>query len=247
MCLRGKANTRTWKLRSSGEVISLSTKIKNHDKMKRINWLLSLSLFCYASVYAQGKTQFDLRRMLAENKLMIDKSHKLEALRDAERNGITCNNNVWLKNIDFEYGTINVDIRGRNEFLNSFPGIAFHASDTSANYEVVYFRPFNFRSSDPVRRTWSVQYMSLPEYPFDRLRKESPGQFEHEILPDPKPEDWIHARIVVQKDSITVYVNGMATPSLVTKCLGKRGNGMISLWTDQTTADFANLTITNIR
>jgi hypothetical protein len=86
--------------------------------------------------------------------------------------------------------------------------------------------------------------MSLPEYGYDRLRKENKGQFESEILPDPKPEDWIHARIVISKDSIKVYVNDMGKPALAVKTLGKRGNGMFSLWTDATTADFANLVIT---
>ena len=150
---------------------------------------------------------------------------------------------MWLTGVDFGYGTIEVDIRGRNEFLHSFPGIAFHAADTSKNYDVVYFRPFNFRHADPVRRTWSVQYTSLPEYPYDRLRKENTGQFESEILPDPKPEDWLHARIVISKDSIKVYVNGMDKPSLAVKNLQSRANGQVGLWADLTTADFANLSI----
>jgi hypothetical protein len=166
-------------------------------------------------------------------------------MQDGDKKGVTCNDNVWLQNVDFSYGTIELDIRGRNEFLKSFPGIAFHASDTSRNYEVVYFRPFNFQSPDPVRRTWSVQYMSLPEYSYDRLRKENTGQFESEILPNPRPEDWIHARIVIKKDSINVYVNGMDKPSLAVRTLQKRNNGMFCLWADATTADFANLVITN--
>jgi hypothetical protein len=87
--------------------------------------------------------------------------------------------------------------------------------------------------------------MRLPEYPYDRLRKENTGQFESEILPNPKPEDWIHARIVIKKDSIKVYVNGMDKPSLVVKSLQKRSKGMFCLWADATVAEFANLVITN--
>src|SRR5579863_5263452 len=127
-------------------------------------------------------------------------ANPVQVFNEQEKKGITCRGNVWLKDMHFEYGTIELDIRGRDQFLNSFPGIAFHASDTSGNYEVIYFRPFNFRFPDPQRRTWSVQYMSLPEYPYDRLRKENRGQFESEILPNPKPVDWIHARIVLTKD-----------------------------------------------
>ena len=200
-------------------------------------------LFALISSRAFGQT-IDLQKELANGGLIFGTANVVTTMQDGDKKGINCHGNVWLKDIDFTYGTIELDIRGRNEFLNSFPGIAFHASDTSRNYEVVYFRPFNFQSKDPVRRTWSVQYMSLPEYSYDRLRKESKGQFESEILPNPKPEDWVHAKIIVTQDNITVYVNGMEKPSLIAKSLAKRDNGHFGLWTDATIADFANLVIT---
>lgn len=213
--------------------------------MKRGFFILALLAWYNVPAHSQQKVIFDLQRMLAEHHLMITSPYEIHPLADGNKKGITCNDNVWLKGVDFGYGTIELDIRGRNEFLHSFAGIAFHAADTSRNYDVVYFRPFNFRSADPVRRTWSVQYMSLPAYPYDRLRKENTSQFESEILPDPKPEDWIHARILIGKDSIKVYINGMNKPSLAVKNLGKRNNGMFCLWADATTVDFANLVVTN--
>jgi len=85
--------------------------------------------------------------------------------------------------------------------------------------------------------------MSLPEYRYDRLRKENTGQFENEIIPNPKPEDWIHARIVIAKDSIIVYVNRMDKPSLSVRTLQNRSKGLLGLWTDATVAEFANLVI----
>jgi hypothetical protein len=206
--------------------------------MKKI---ILLAVLLYGSnAFCQN---LNLQQMLAANKLVGVPASDAQSMQDGDKRGITIKNNIWLTGTDFSYGTIEVDIRGRNEFLHSFPGIAFHAADTSKNYDVVYFRPFNFRHSDPVRRTWSVQYCSLPDYSYDRLRKEFTGQFESEILPDPKPEDWIHARIVISTDSIKVYVNGMDKPSLVTKNLQSRASGQIGLWVDYTTADFANLTI----
>lgn len=185
----------------------------------------------------------DLQQMLAGQRLAGVPASDAQLMRDGDKKGITIKNNVWLTGIDFSYGTIEVDIRGRNEFLHSFPGIAFHAADTSKNYDIVYFRPFNFQHVDTNRRKWSVQYMSLPDYSFERLRKEFTGQFESEILPNPKPGDWIHARIVISKDSIKVYVNGMAKPSLAVKSLQSRAIGQVGLWVDLTTADFANLSI----
>ena len=208
--------------------------------MKKTIFIL-VALLISAKGFGQA---IDLQKMLAHGKLMSVHSSQVKPFEEGDKKGITCLNNVWLKDIDFSYGTIELDIRGRNEFLKSFPGIAFYAADTSRNYDVVYFRPFNFRHADPVRRTWSVQYMSLPQYGFDRLRKENTGQFECEITPNPKPEDWIHARIVIAKDSIKVYVSGMDKPSLSVRTLQNRSKGMFGLWTSATAAEFANLVIT---
>ena len=202
--------------------------------------LILAALLMSTKVFSQA---IDLKQMLTDGKLLLLSSSQAKPFEEGDKKGITCRDNVWLKDVDFSYGTIEVDIRGRNEFLKSFPGVAFYAADTSRNYDVVYFRPFNFRHADPVRRTWSVQYMSLPQYGYDRLRKENTGQFESEIIPNPKPEDWIHARIVVTKDSIKVYVNGIDKPSLSVRTLQGRSKGMFGLWTDGTLAEFANLTI----
>jgi len=207
--------------------------------MKKLVFILTLLLI---GVKSFSQT-IDLQKMLADGNVVYGPSSSVKPFDEGDKKGITCRDNVWLKGVDFTYGTIELDIRGRNEFLKSFPGIAFYAADTSRNYDVIYFRPFNFRHTDPVRRTWSVQYMSLPQYGYDRLRKENTGQFESEIIPNPKPEDWIHARIVVTKDSIKVYVNGMDKPSLSVRTLQGRSKGMFGLWTDGTVAEFANLTI----
>ncbi len=207
--------------------------------MKKVIFILA-ALLVSARLFSQT---IDLQKMLADGTLLTLSSSQAKPFEDGDKKGITCHDNVWLNDSDFSYGTIELDIRGRNEFLKSFPGIAFYAADTSRNYDVVYFRPFNFRHVDPVRRTWSVQYMSLPQYGYDRLRKENTGQFESEIVPNPKPEDWIHARIVISKDSIKVYVNGKDKPSLSVRSLQNRSKGMFGLWTDATVAEFANLTI----
>jgi hypothetical protein len=209
--------------------------------MKKLVFILTLLLI---GVKSFSQT-IDLQKMLADGNLVYGPSSGVKPFDEGDKKGITCRDNVWLKGVDFTYGIIELDIRGRNEFLKSFPGIAFYAADTSRNYDVIYFRPFNFSHTDPVRRTWSVQYMSLPQYGYDRLRKENTGQFESEIIPNPKPEDWIHARIVIAKDSIKVYVNGMDKPSLSVRTLQGRSKGMFGLWTDGTVAEFANVLITN--
>lgn len=85
----------------------------------------------------------------------------------------------------------------------------------------------------------------MPDYPYDRLRKEQTGKFENDIKPNPKPEDWFHARIVITKDSTIVYVNGNTKPSLSVKNLSKKTNGLIGLWafSGPVMSDFANLVV----
>jgi len=41
-------------------------------------------------------------------------------------------------------------------------GIAFHGSDNKT-LDAIYFRPFNFQSTDPVRKIHAVQYVSHPD------------------------------------------------------------------------------------
>src|ERR1700754_594224 len=120
--------------------------------MKRL--LFILPIFLIGNAYAQQKQTFDLSRMLAENKLIIYPNQKIGVIEDGSKQGINCNGIVWLKGINFDQGTVELDLRGRNEFLKSFLGIAYHGTDT-LHYETIYFRPFNFRSPDAVRRTWS--------------------------------------------------------------------------------------------
>ena len=76
------------------------------------------------------------------------------------------------------------------------------------------------------------------------LRAASPLVYENSITPPPKANEWFHASIVVKNDSIKVYVNHSETPSLQVKKLGDVKDGMIGLWDNELSGDFANLTIT---
>src|ERR1700761_1813782 len=68
---------------------------------------------------------------------------------------------AWIKGKSFSTGTIELDIKGKDKPQGSFIGMAFHGSNDST-FEVVYFRPFNFRSTDPVRKGHAVQYVASP-------------------------------------------------------------------------------------
>lgn len=58
-----------------------------------------------------------------------------------------------------------------------FIGITFRASADNSKYETFYLRPTNGRADDQVRRNHTLQYMAIPGYDFDRLRKEAPEKY----------------------------------------------------------------------
>lgn len=134
---------------------------------------------------------------------------------------------LWLKNYNFSNGTIELDIKGKDERGRSFVGIAFHASGDET-FDGVYFRPFNFKS--PERNSHSVQYISMPDNDWSALRKEFPGKYENKISPAPEPDQWLHAKIVVEYPRVTVYVNGAQKASLEVDQISDRKEGMLGLW-----------------
>ncbi|WP_164851192.1 family 16 glycoside hydrolase [Larkinella soli] len=167
-----------------------------------------------------------------------------EAVRFDEKPG---DGVAWIEKETFGEGVIEVDIRGKDMLQKSFVGIAFHGTD-DRTFDAVYFRPFNFRASDPVRRVHAVQYMSLPDFDWQRLRKERTDQFEKAVEPAPDPNGWFHARIVVEGKQVSVFVDGSAAPSLVVTKLNDRRTGRIGLWVgNESGGDFANLKITSAR
>ena len=206
--------------------------------------LLLLSLFVIPSSLVLGQeVKYDLQKLLKENQLITYSPQETQLLDDPEKSAIASKGIVWLKDINFKDGTIEVDLRGKDVFLKSFLGIAFHAVDTST-YDVIYFRPFNFRHADTLRRKWSVQYMSIPDFNYARLRKEHPLMYENAVTPVPKADEWFHATIIVRGNDLYVYVNHATEPSLKVKKLNTRTDGKIGLWSDELPGNFANLSIT---
>jgi len=67
--------------------------------------------------------------------------------------------NCMVKGVEFSNGTIELDIRGKDLFQQSFVGIAFHGVDNET-YDGIYFRPFNFSQLIPF-----VKFMLFSIYP----------------------------------------------------------------------------------
>jgi hypothetical protein len=151
---------------------------------------------------------------------------------------------AWWPDVQFGNGTIELDIRGKDVLQQSFVGVAFHGVDATT-LDAVYFRPFNFRSGDPARRSHAVQYVSHPAYTWNKLRTERPNQFEQPVAPPPDPNQWFHARVVVAFPSIRVFVNDIAAPVLDVKQLSDRKTGWVGVWVGNgSDGAFANLTVT---
>ncbi|MFT7160870.1 MAG: hypothetical protein ACI9GZ_002050 [Bacteroidia bacterium] len=134
---------------------------------------------------------------------------------------------LWLKDYIFSNGTIELDIKGKDERGKSFVGIAFHANGNET-FDGVYFRPFNFKS--PERSAYSVQYISMPDNDWSALRKEFLGKYENKISPAPEPDQWFHAKIIVDYPSVKVYVNGAQKASLEVVQMSDQKEGKLGLW-----------------
>ena len=154
-----------------------------------------------------------------------------------------------VKDSDFHEGIIEADLAGApasgtSAAARGFIGIAFRMTADAAKYECIYLRPTNGRAEDQLRRNHSVQYISQPDYPWERLRKESPA--EYETYADLVPAEWIHVKIEVRGSKARLWLNGSPQPAFLVNDL-KRGDskGAVALWVGPgTDAHFANLRIT---
>lgn len=208
------------------------------------------ALFFALNVYGQKKpVSYNLAELSKDKKLQVY-NREVSAFSENGKNGIRFsakeNDGIaWLNGVDFANGIIELDIKGKDILQQSFVGVAFHGADDK-KYDAVYFRPFNFRAEDSVRRIHAVQYISQPDFTWQRLREEHNAKYEKAIVPVVNPNDWFHVKIVVQHPQVSVFVNQESRASLVVEQLSTLKNGKIGLWVgNQSGGDFANLTITN--
>jgi len=199
---------------------------------------MPLAAFCQrVSPDLQAKANWLVINRTAEP--ITEAQHKGIHLDEAPGDGL-----MILRDADMADGSIGLDIKGSSKFQQSFVGIAFHIQNDTT-FDAVYFRPFNFRSEDPIRRTHAVQYVSMPGNDWEKLRNRSPGKYEQPVNPVPDADEWFHARIIVKGSHIKVYVNNAEKPSLEVERLNATTHGGLALWVGNNSAgSFANLTFT---
>ena len=135
-----------------------------------------------------------------------------------------------VKGVLFSKGIIEVELKGENNPGKSFIGLAFNIQNDST-FEAIYFRPFNFVAEEAIRRAHMVQYINHPDKTWRMLRETRTGEFENEIKNPPDPDDWFQAKIVVDDDKVSVYVNEAQNPSLEVERLDTHKSDRIGVWT----------------
>ncbi len=139
-----------------------------------------------------------------------------------------------IKGQIFHDGTIEVDVAGKpgmnaGPLARGFIGVAFRIQADGKRMENIYVRPANGRAPDQVRRNHTLQYVSVPDWPWERLRKEYPEMYES--YADMDSGEWVHLRIVVRGTAASLYVGEAKRPNLIVNDL-KLGDstGGVALW-----------------
>ena len=178
--------------------------------------------------------------------------HGVPALHLIPAHGARDRDDAMLAFVDgppFKDGTIELSLAGAPRAdappdSRGFIGVSVRTGAHGEWSEVFYLRPTNARADDQLRRNHTLQYVSHPGFPWNRLRAESPGVYES--YADMQGGEWTTLKVVVAGTTARLYINGAAQPALVVTDL-KHGDGAgsIALWAHvQTEAYFGALAVT---
>lgn len=154
-----------------------------------------------------------------------------------------------LEGTDFANGSIEAEIAGAPApdaaaGARGFVGIAFRLQPDRETYDAFYLRPTNGRADDQERRNHSAQYISHPDWTWDRMRRETPSRYESYV--DLEPGVWTKIRIEVRGDTARLFVHGQRQPTLIVNDVktGKTARGAVALWINPgTVAHFRDVRI----
>jgi hypothetical protein len=154
-----------------------------------------------------------------------------------------------IDGLDFANGVIEADIAGApapgaGEGARGFVGLAFRLQNDWITYDAFYLRPTNGRAEDQERRNHAVQYISHPDWPWFRLRKETPSKYESYV--DLMAGVWTKVKIDVRGERARLYVHDQEQPTLIVNDLktGAQGKGAVALLSGTgTVAHFRSLRV----
>ena len=193
------------------------------------------TLFCFLLAGASYGQQLDPSKLEVRNvTTQATDYHGSKAIKLTETPGTQSDSLAILKGVTFLDGSIELDMagapaKGANEGARGFIGIAFHVQADASHYESIYLRPTNGRAADQLRRNHSTQYISFPDWPWEKLRKETPGLYES--YADLQPGEWTRVRVVVNGLDASLFVGDATQPCLLVHDL-KLGSkeGGVALW-----------------
>lgn len=222
--------------------------------MKTSGLLLFLFLFGFVSAFAQpefksislsGNQDLKPVNVVVSEEIYLGKS----SLKVTDRGENSEVKFLKLSGLNFGNGTIELQLAGKPaegsfEQARGFVGLAFRINADNSKFECIYLRPTNGRADDQVRRNHSVQYISFPDFPWYKLRKDFPEKYESYV--DLVPGEWTKIKIEVMGEKAKLFVGENSQPSLIVNDLklGSETSGEIGLWIGPgTEAHFANLLI----
>jgi len=174
---------------------------------------------------------------------------RLQGMAPEERQQFRLDCLASVEELEFSNGVIEAEIAGApapgaQEGARGFVGVAFRVQKDMRTYDAFYLRPTNGRAEDQERRNHSAQYISHPEWPWFRLRKETPSKYEAYV--DLVAGAWTRIKVEVRGERARLYVHDHEQPTLIVNDVksGANGKGAVALWIEPgTVAYFRNLTV----
>ncbi|MFN8488299.1 MAG: hypothetical protein U0350_11945 [Caldilineaceae bacterium] len=185
------------------------------------------------------------------NTTKIEGREAIQIMKDPKVKAVDEATFARIVDANFKNGSIEVTVLSKlladaPDFARGFIGVAFRIDERNAQFECIYIRPTNGRADDQLRRNRSTQYFSYPDFKFDRLRQEAPGQYES--YADIGLNEWITIKLEVRDERAKLYLNKGEHPVLIVNDLkhGADASGGIGLWVDiGTEGYFTDLRVEN--
>lgn len=206
-------------------------------------WLLFLFIFSNLS-FGQKVIEYNFADLFrsgqlgAKNRVItVEKDNNGEFIRLGKA---MVGSAILLPADDFKRGKIEMLVRGKDIFQGSFAGLAFHAQSDSI-FDLVYCRPFNFQTSDSLRRIHMIQYAYFPKLDWQVLRVKYNGIYENGIANPPKADEWFKLTLDVDEKQVKAYINDSIIPTLVVEKLNQISIGKVGIF--GLNADFKSIKI----